>query len=325
MPFWKSTPESRARNRFREVFRDFENAKYDVKINLVHVAWEDNEVRASIAQFFEDPDPDIRYKACFIAGVISEEDAEMIKPFSAKLIMLLEDKSSNWVGIHSYAKLALQHIAQKDPEILRAVIPKLVKRLADRDEWEFDPDTPGFSAGNGLASIAQNVPDVIKPFVPQLLDLLEDPRDYVRSSVAFAVGMMGDKQPDLVQPCITKLTDLLGDHSKHVRYSAARGLAYIGHKDAKLVEQAIPKLVDLLTDSDNKVRLAAVTAVGDIADTEPKAVVSATPALLRLVKNPDWIVSEKISEAAKEVLLEDYDWMVSEAAKEVLQKISRRS
>lgn len=304
VPFWKSTPESRARKRFREVFRDFGDAKYGVKINLAHTAWEDNEIGASFARFLEDPDSDVRYKACFAAGVISEENAETIKPFSAKLIMLLEDKSSHWVGIHSYATLALLHIAEKDPEILRAIIPKLVKRLTDRDEWEWDPDMPGFNAGHGLASVAQKMPEVIKPFIPQFLDLLEDPRDYVRSSTAFAVGMMGEEQPDLVQPCIAELTDLLGDHSKHVRYSAARGLALVGHKDAKLVEQAISKLVDLLTDSDNKVRLAAVAAVGDIADTEPKAVVSATPALLKLVK--------------------DYDLDVSELAKEVLQKISKR-
>lgn len=201
MPFWKSTPESKARARLKEVFRDFEDAKYGVRLSLAHAAWDDSEIRASLAQFLEDADPDIRFKACFIAGVISEENPELIRPFSTKLVMLLEDKSTHWVGIHSWAMAALLHIGLKDPEILNAAIPKLVKRLTDRDEWEWNRDTPGIHAAHGLASIAKMAPEVMRPFIPQLLGLLKHPEDYVRSSAAFTIGMIGTEEPGLVQPC----------------------------------------------------------------------------------------------------------------------------
>ena len=293
MPFWKSTPEAKARARLKELLEDFEGAKYGVRLSLARAAWDDSEIRACLAQLLEDPDSDIRFKASFIAGVVAEENPELIRPLSPQLLVLLEDTTStHWLGIHSWSKKALLHVGREDPETLKAVMPKLVKKLANRDEWEWKPDLPGFHAATGLTGIAEMAPEVLRPFIPQLLDLLRHPEDYVRSSTAFAVGMIGEKEPELVQPCFTELINLLGDCSRHARWQAAMAILSIGRMHPQLVREAIPKWVDLLRDSDKTVLGAALSAIGEIADTDPRAVVSATPALLKLVRGSDPDVRE---------------------------------
>jgi len=304
MPVWKCTPQTRARARLKELFEDFEEAKYGVRLSLARAAWDDSEIRACLAQLLEDPDSDIRFKASFIAGVVVEENPELIRTLSPQLLMLLEDTSIHWVEIHSWSKRALLYIARDDPAILRDAIPKLVKRLAHRDEWEWDRDLPGFNAAASLARIAEMAPEVMRSFIPQLLDLLRHPEDHVRSSTALAVGMIGEKEPELVQPCLAELIDLLGDRSGHARYAAATAIGFVGQMHPELVSEAIPKWVNMLRDSDKRLLDRALYEIRRIADTDPRAVVSATPALLKLVKGsePD----------------------VREAAEAVLQRISAR-
>lgn len=134
MSLRRSIPESRAKNLFAEILKGFKDAKYDARVGLACAAWSQNEIRASLGEFLEDPDSIVRFRACFVLAVVSQEEPEAVKPFIPKLIELLRDQSYNSQSIRSQAVFALLHTARKEPDLVQAAMAKLTHRLIDYDE-----------------------------------------------------------------------------------------------------------------------------------------------------------------------------------------------
>ena len=120
--------------RLGEVLKGFKTAKYDKKVRLARNAWEQEEIRSGLGQLLEDPDSIVRFRACFILAVISEEEPEAVRPFVPKLVKLLRDRSHNSENIRSQAIFALLNMARKVPVAIEASITKLVHKLTDHDE-----------------------------------------------------------------------------------------------------------------------------------------------------------------------------------------------
>ena len=120
--------------RLGEVLKGFKTAKYDKKVRLARNAWEQEEIRSGLGQLLEDPDSIVRFRACFILAVISEEEPEAVRPFVPKLVKLLRDRSHNSENIRSQAIFALLNMARKVPDAIEASITKLVHKLTDHDE-----------------------------------------------------------------------------------------------------------------------------------------------------------------------------------------------
>jgi HEAT repeat protein len=120
--------------RLEEALNEFKTADYDKKVRLAHNAWGQEEIRSGLGQLLEDPDSIVRFRACFILAVISEEEPEAIRPFVPKLIKLLRDRSHNSDNIRSQAIFALLNMARKAPDAIEESITKLVHKLTDHDE-----------------------------------------------------------------------------------------------------------------------------------------------------------------------------------------------
>ena len=105
-----------------------------------------------------------------------------------------------------------------------------------------------------------------------LIDFLKDENFSVRSSAAYALGVIGDAQ------AIPPLIDALKDEDSRVRIRAAYALGRIG--DA----QAIPPLIDALKDENSRVRWSAADALGGIGDAQ------AIPPLIDALKDKDFSV-----------------------------------
>ena len=134
MSLQRSISRSEIKKHFVEVLKGFKDTQYDMKVSLARSAWAHDEIRASLGQFLEDPDSIVRFRACFILAVISEEEPEAIRPFVPKLIQLLRDRSYNSTSIRSQAVFALLNMARKAPDMIQAAMAKLVHSLSDYDE-----------------------------------------------------------------------------------------------------------------------------------------------------------------------------------------------
>ena len=134
MSLQRAIPESKAKKFFAEILKGFKDAKYDTRVGLAHAAWSQAEIPASLGELLEDPDSIARLRACFILGVISEEEPEAVKPFVPKLIQLLRDQSDNSQSIRSQAVFALLNTARKEPDLVQAAMAKLTHRLTEYDE-----------------------------------------------------------------------------------------------------------------------------------------------------------------------------------------------
>ena len=131
----QSAPQSETKKRFAEILREFKDANYGKKVSLARAVWAQSDIRANLLQFLEDSDSIVRFRACFILAVISEEEPEAIRPFVPKLIQLLRDRSYNSTSIRSQSVFALLNMARKAPDAIQAAMAKLVHRLTDYDEY----------------------------------------------------------------------------------------------------------------------------------------------------------------------------------------------
>lgn len=134
MSLRRSIPESRAKKLFEEILKGFKDAKYDARVGLARAAWSQGEILTSLGEFLEAPDSIVRFRACFILAVVSQEEPEAVRPFVPKLIQLLRDKSYNSQSIRSQAVFALLHTARRESEAIQAAMAKLTHRLTDYDE-----------------------------------------------------------------------------------------------------------------------------------------------------------------------------------------------
>jgi len=134
IPLWRHTPQSETKKLLAEMLKGFKDAEYDTKVSLARAAWAQDDIRANLMQFLEDSDSIVRFRACFILAVTSQEEPEAIKPFVPKLIELLRDHSYNSQIIRSQAVFALLNAARDDPEVIATAIRHFIHRLADYDE-----------------------------------------------------------------------------------------------------------------------------------------------------------------------------------------------
>jgi HEAT repeat protein len=130
----RSTHQSGTKKRFSHMLKGFKGASYDKKVSLARAAWAHDEIRASLGQFLDDSDSIVRFRACFILAVISEEEPQAVRPFVPKLMELLRDRSDNSTSIRSQAVFSLLNVARKAPDVIEAATAKLAHRHTDYDE-----------------------------------------------------------------------------------------------------------------------------------------------------------------------------------------------
>jgi HEAT repeat protein len=87
-----------------------------------------------MGQFLDDSDSIVRFRACFILAVISEEEPQAVSAFVPKLIELLRDRSDNSTSIRSQAVFILLNVARQAPDAIEAATAKLAHRHTDYDE-----------------------------------------------------------------------------------------------------------------------------------------------------------------------------------------------
>jgi HEAT repeat protein len=116
------------------MLKGFKGASYDEKVSLARAAWAHDEIRASLGKFLDDSDSILRFRACFILAVISEEEPQAVSPFVPKLIELLRDRSDNSMSIRSQAVFSLLNVVRKAPDAIKAATAELTHRHADYDE-----------------------------------------------------------------------------------------------------------------------------------------------------------------------------------------------
>lgn len=130
----RSTHQSDTKKRFSHMLKGFKGASYDKKVSLARAAWAHDEIRASLGQFLDDSDSIVRFRACFILAVISEEEPQAVRPLVPKLTELLRDRSDNSTSIRSQAVFSLLNVARQAPDAIEAATAKLAHRHTDYDE-----------------------------------------------------------------------------------------------------------------------------------------------------------------------------------------------
>jgi HEAT repeat protein len=130
----RTNRQSATKEHFLQVLKGFKGASYDEKVSLARAAWAHDEIRASLGKFLDDSDSIVRFRACFILAVISEEEPQSVRPFVPKLIELLRDRSDNSKSIRSQATFSLLNVAQQAPDAIEAATAKFTHRYTDYDE-----------------------------------------------------------------------------------------------------------------------------------------------------------------------------------------------
>ncbi|WP_333099968.1 HEAT repeat domain-containing protein [Microcoleus sp. Pol12A6] len=172
-----------------------------------------------------------------------------------------------------------------------------------------DPDSDVRST---VAYALGNIGDA--PAIPGLLKLVEDSDSDVRWIAADALGNIGDA------PAIPGLLKLVEDPDSDVRGMAAYALGKIGD------DRAIPGLLQLLEDSHSYVRSTAADALGKIGDDR------AIPGLLQLLEDSHSEVRRRAADALGNIrngraipgllkLVEDSDSDVRSTAADALGNI----
>ncbi len=130
----RSTHQSDTKKRFSHMLKGFKSASYAKKVSLARAAWAHDEIQASLGQFLDDSDSIVRFRACFILAVISEEEPQAVRPFVPKLIELLRDRSDNSTSIRSQAVFSLLNAARQAPDVMEAATAKFTHRHTDYEE-----------------------------------------------------------------------------------------------------------------------------------------------------------------------------------------------
>jgi len=160
------------------------------------------------------------------------------------------------------AILALQRMAERDPEAVKEAIPKLVTLLADGQGPVHQ------QALYALVNMSRNSANLVRDSIPRLTTLLDDRNEVCRGDAAFVLGVVGRNDASVVKDAIPILIRLLDDKSRVVRVHATGALGRIGEMDAEAVQECIPKLMAQLEDSESVVRGIAAWSLGQIGAEE---------------------------------------------------------
>jgi len=258
---------------------------------LEDIAREDTEllrpVVPDLVKLLEHRDEDVRMDAGWFLRDIAKENAEILKPVLSDFVKLFGHRDENVCNNAVFVPIYAEEVV----ELLKSIVPDLVKRLNARSPW-----TRG-GAALALGAIGQVDATAIKHTIPRLIELLDDGSHPVRHRAAWALRLIATKDTRAVRPAVPRLIELLDDEESTVRSEAACALGLMGKADAVLVRPAIPKLVELLDDGDSKVRSNAAYALGLIGKADAELVRLAVPRLVELLEDGEPSVREEAAYA----------------------------
>lgn len=177
----------------------------------------------------------------------------------SKLIRLLDVKNES---VGRRAILALEQMAERDPEAVKEAVPKLVTLLADQQS------PVRMHAVYALVQMSRNSANLVRDSIPGLTTLLDDRNEVRRGNAAFVLGFVGRNDASAVKDAIPILVRLLDDKSRAVRLHATGALGRIGEMDAEAVRESIPKLMAQLEDTESVVRGITAWSLGQIGAEE---------------------------------------------------------
>ena len=198
-------------------------------------------------------DPNTRMKAANALGFMREDAAEAVPA----LIDALED---SYEPVRRNAIYALGAIGELSVE------PLMDALNAEKEAFEMEPILHICDAAHGLAAVGA-------PAVSMLISALEDERENVRASAAYALGEMGPVAAEAVNALIALLTD----ESEEVRRHATSALGMIKAPTSKTV----PALVKVLRNpEDTDLAFFAAQALTRIGPDATEAVPALRDALM---------------------------------------------
>jgi HEAT repeat protein len=244
--------DARAVDALIEAFRD-KNSDLSVRRSVVWALRKIGDVRAvdALIEALRDEDSDVRENSIDALVKIAKKDLGVVD----KLIKALRDKDSDVRGgitkvlgnlgwdPKSEEERVLYYIAKGDwDECVKmggVAVEFLIERLKDKNSDVHDKSI------DALVKIAKKDLGV----VDKLIKALRDEDSYVRISVAWALGEIGDAR------AVDALIEALRDEDRYVRESVAWALGAIG--DAR----AVDSLIKTLKDDDYFVRESAKVAL----------------------------------------------------------------
>lgn len=198
-------------------------------------------------------DPNTRMKAANALGFMREDAVEAVPA----LIDALED---SYEPVQRNAIYALGAIGEL------AVEPLINALDAEKDAFEMEPILHICGAAHGLAAVGA-------PAVSVLISALQDKRENVRASAAYALGEMGSVAAEAVDALIALLTE----ESEEVRRHATSALGMIKVPTSKTV----PALVKVLRNpEDTDLAFFAAQALTRIGPDATEAVPALRDALM---------------------------------------------
>ena len=160
----------------------------------------------------------------------------------------------------------------RDDVILRGEIERRVSEIS-------------YMHGVELVANLERLAAIGEPAVPFLVAALDSPEWLTRSSVAWTLGVMGDRRN------IPALRELLDDRVTEVRYQAAASLIELGDSSGFAV------LIDGLTDSDIQARYKCFEALRDATGNDFGYEHDAAPDMRRaaIARWQDWLQGVRAS------------------------------
>ena len=208
---------------------------------------------ASAIEALKTGDAPTRMNAANTLGFLRSEGAQAVPA----LVEALKDK---YEPVRRNAIYALGAIGTP------AVEPLVNALDSEKEAFEMEPILHICDAAHGLAASGAAA-------VPELITALQDTRENVRASAAYALGEMGPRAAEAVDALIALLTD----ESEEVRRHATSALGMIKVPMAKTV----PALVRILEDrEDTDLAFFAAQALTRIGPDAPEAVPALREALL---------------------------------------------
>jgi len=160
----------------------------------------------------------------------------------------------------------------RDDVILRGEIEQRVREIP-------------YMHGVELVANLERLAAIGEPAVPYLIEALDRPESLMRSSVAWTLGVMGDRRN------IPALRGLLDDRVPEVRYQAASSLVELGDSSG------FPVLVEGLSDADIQSRYKCFEALRDATGNDFGYEHDATPEIRRaaVTRWESWLESVRAS------------------------------
>ncbi len=201
----------------------------------------------SVVSAVQDKNTDVRVKACFALGSMSEKAAT--NEAISQLVSTVGDEDDN---VRAGAFYALGMISVKTAT--NEIIDKLVNALEDENE------NVRASASYVLGKLSMKT--VTNEMIDKLMSALGHANKHVRARVRYFFGNMSEKAP--MNEVIKKLLSALEGENEHIRAGALYVLGKMGKKAG--TNEVISMLLNALTDNNEYVRNNACEALGNMGE-----------------------------------------------------------